>query len=295
MINIASLEKERQKCRKLVIGGTALLILSVVLIFLTVSFLSEVLVALFIMMAIAGGIIMGVGHNNFSKVVRKFKDYYMIQVINELIPGANYQEHLGIPLNDVYKSGLLKRADRAHSEDLITGKSHDVNFRTCDLKLEERRVHTDSKGHRHVTYVPYFIGRYFIFDFNKNFKGNIIVTEASLPFGINGLKKISLESEEFNNKFRTYSSDELSAFYVLTPQFMEAIMELEQQNPGCLMFYINSNQLHLAINNNRDTFSLKINRPIDESLVNGFKREMSVINRIIYEMNLNNKIFKEEY
>ena len=34
---------------------------------------------------------------------------------------------------------------------------------------------------------------------------------------------------------------------------------------------------------------------IDDTLVELFRRDMSVINNIISEMKLNNKIFKEEY
>ena len=58
---------------------------------------------------------------------------------------------------------------------------------------------------------------------------------------------------------------------------------------------MNSNIIYMDINNNRDTFSLKMNKKIDESLVALFQKDMNVINNIIEEMKLNNKIFKEEY
>ena len=109
------------------------------------------------------------------------------------------------------------------------------------------------------------------------------------------MKKISMESEEFNKKFKTYAHDDLSAFYVLTPHLMVSLLDLEKQNPGCIMISMNSNIMYMAINNNRDTFSLKMNQKIDDTLVELFRRDMSVINNIISEMKLNNKIFKEEY
>ena len=61
------------------------------------------------------------------------------------------------------------------------------------------------------------------------------------------------------------------------------------------MISINSNVMYMGINNNRDTFSLKMSRKIDESLITSFKNDINVINNIIDEMNLNNRIFKEEY
>ena len=95
--------------------------------------------------------------------------------------------------------------------------------------------------------------------------------------------------------FKTYANDDLSAFYVLTPHLMVSLLELEKENPGCIMMSMNSNILYMAINNNRDTFSLKMNQKIDDRLIGLFEKDMNVINNIIEEMKLNNKIFKEEY
>ena len=108
------------------------------------------------------------------------------------------------------------------------------------------------------------------------------------------MQKISLESEEFNKKFKTFAKDEFSAFYVLTPQVMMALLDLEKANPGSISIAINSNKLALALNNNKDTFSLRMNQPISDSIFKTFKKEMDVINQIIEELSLNNKIFKEE-
>ena len=38
-----------------------------------------------------------------------------------------------------------------------------------------------------------------------------------------------------------------------------------------------------------------MNQPISDYLFQCFKRDMDVINKIVDEMNLDNKIFKEEY
>ena len=213
--------------------------------------------------------------------------------MEEIIPGCQYFSNLGIPLHEIYSYNILKEGDREYIEDLIQGEIKGVKFRTCDLKLEERRVHHNSNGGTTVTYVPYFIGRFFEFDFNKTFKGDIILTESSMmkPFG---MQKISLESEEFNKKFKTFAKDEFSAFYVLTPQVMMSLLDLEKANPGSIAIAINSNKMVLALNNNKDTFSLKMNQPISDHIFREFKKEMDVINQIIEELSLNNKIFKEE-
>ena len=292
MKELEKLEQKRKKCPYFVYGG----VIGAIVFFLLLILCGHmpVLPVFIILCLLTSIILIIVGNVQFKKIEKEFKNIYMQKVVNEILPGSTYQENMGVALNDVYRSGLLKEADRSRSEDLIMGCIKGVNFKTSDLQLFERREHIDSKGHRTVTYVPYFIGRFFIFDFNKNFKGNLVITEASFskPYG---MKKVSMESEEFNKVFKTYANDDLSAFYVLTPHLMVSLLELEKANPGCIMISMNSNIMYMAINNNRDTFSLKMNIKIDESLVALFQKDMNVINNIIEEMKLNNKIFKEEY
>lgn len=293
MKELTSLEERRKVCPILVGIGTGAIALGVILLF-TLAMTDSFMFPLPMFLCIFPGIILIViGNMKFRQVQRDFKNAGMNHIVNEVLPGSTYQENMGIPLNDIYKYGLLQKADRHHMEDLISGTYKDVKFRTCDLRLEERRVHHNGKTTT-VTYVPYFTGRFFEFDFNKNFKGNIVVTEAPL-FHMLGMQKISLESEEFNKKFKTFASDEFSAFYVLTPQLMMTLLDLEKANPGAIMIAINSNKIAIAINNNRDTFSIRMNQSIDESLFNYLKKDLTIITDIVNELNLNDKIFKEGY
>lgn len=287
------LEQKRKICPlflKIGIAGAA----TGGVLFFVLMFLAEYLCPLGFIFLIPGIVFIIISNVKFGKIQKEFKSTCMSKIINEVLPGSTYNEKMGIPLNDIYKYNILKKADRSRMEDLIEGSIEDVKFRTCDLVLEERRVHTDGKGNTTVTYVPYFVGRFFEFDFNKNFKGDIIVTEAPM-FKPAKMQKISLESEEFNKKFKTFANDEFSAFYVLTPQLMMSLLDLEKANPGAISIAINSNKLAFALNNNRDTFSLKMNKTINGDILEAFKNDAKIIYDIVNEMKLNNKIFKEEY
>lgn len=287
------LEQKRKICPlflKIGIAGAA----TGGVLFFVLMFLAEYLCPLGFIFLIPGIVFIIISNVKFGKIQKEFKRTCMSKIINEVLPGSTYNEKMGIPLNDIYKYNILKKADRSRMEDLIEGSIDDVKFRTCDLVLEERRVHTDGKGNTTVTYVPYFVGRFFEFDFNKNFKGDIIVTEAPM-FKPAKMQKISLESEEFNKKFKTFANDEFSAFYVLTPQLMMSLLDLEKANPGAISIAINSNKLAFALNNNRDTFSLKMNKTINGDILEAFKNDAKIIYDIVNEMKLNNKIFKEEY
>ena len=292
MEELVKFEAKRKKSFIFFLIGVVSLVIGV-LTFVISTVTSGVFPLVAIVFLIVPGIVFIIfGTMSFKTLEKEFKNKCMGRFIDEIVPGSKYFEKLGIPLHEIYKYNLLKRGDREYIEDLIEGEVKGVKFRTCDLKLEERRVHHNSHGTT-VTYVPYFTGRFFEFDFNKTFKGDIILSENAMikPFG---MQNISLESEEFNKKFKTFAKDEYSAFYVLTPQVMMALLDLEKANPGAISIAINSNKLALALNNNKDTFSLKMSQPISENIFKEFKKELDVVNQIINELSLNNKIFKEE-
>ena len=294
MEELVKLEQRRKKSMIFFSCGIGGLVLGVLLFVLLSVSENGAAVIPAILLIIPGIIFIAIGTAKFKAIEKEFKANCMQKILEEIIPNAKYFPKLGIPLHEIYSYGLLKKGDREYIEDLIQGEIQGVKFRTCDLRLEERRVHRNSNGGTTVTYVPYFTGRFFEFDFNKTFKGNLILSETSMikPFG---MQKVSLESEEFNKKFKTFAKDEYSAFYVLTPHVMTSLLDLERMNPGAISISINSNKMAIALNNNRDTFSLKMNQKINDYIFVSFKKDMAVINQIVEEMNLNNKIFKEEY
>ncbi len=120
------------------------------------------------------------------------------------------------------------------------------------------------------------------------------VLEGAKPVRNRKYTKVKLESIQFNKKFKTYATSEHSAFYVLTPHFMEALMKFEQKNKGKIYFSFIDNVLNIGINNYVDTFELKIFKTLDSTVFDSFKRELLVIKDVITELKLNNNIFKKE-
>jgi hypothetical protein len=120
------------------------------------------------------------------------------------------------------------------------------------------------------------------------------VLEAGSPLTNRNFQKVELESIDFNKKFKTYATTELSAFYVLTPDIMEAIFELEKRNPGRIGLSFAGENLYIAINNNKNTFEIKMFRTIDNAMMEGFKNDLMVIKDFIHTLKLNTKIFKRK-
>jgi hypothetical protein len=244
-----------------------------------------------IIVGLVGGILALVGVGTFAKIKRSFKTEVLCAFFSEFIPGTDYIPDRGLSPTEVYATEFLKRADRFHSEDLLRGKLDDVDFLSSDVRLEERHVQHTKNGTR-VYYVPYFVGRVFRFTFNKEFEGYLQVLESGSPLSGRKYTKVEMESVDFNKKFKTFATTELSAFYVLTPDIMEAIFELEKRNPGRIGLSFTGENLYIAINNNKDTFEIKMFRNIDNAMMEGFKNDLMVIKDFVHTLKLNTKIFK---
>ena len=101
-----------------------------------------------------------------------------------------------------------------------------------------------------------------------------------------------MESIDFNKKFSTYTNNDHSAFYIITPHFMEAIMELERNNPGSIALSFHGNKLNIGLNNSKGTFELNIFKEINKGLIDVYKRDLLLIRDIVLELKVNRNIFK---
>lgn len=232
----------------------------------------------------------------FSKLNALSKDFKR-EVLGDLVREHIDQGQLlvssGLDKSQVMDTEFLKRPDRFHSEDFISGSMDGVSFVSSDVKLEEKHVHHTKNGTR-TEWITYFLGRIFIFDFNKRFDGDLQVAENTRPTSRKKFNKIKMESIEFNKVYKTYTTNDHTAFYVLTPHLMQALLDFEKNNKGHISFAFSGSKLYIAINNFRDTFELRLFRKIDQSTVEEFKRDLFVIHEVVRELKLNKKIFLKE-
>ena len=65
------------------------------------------------------------------------------------------------------------------------------------------------------------------------------------------------ENLAFNEQFQILTNDAHSAFYTLTPHFMEHILSADNMANGRTMLCFDEDRVHIAIDNNRDSFEIK--------------------------------------
>lgn len=134
---------------------------------------------------------------------------------------------------------LVPGWDREKFEDRLTGLRNETPFEFYEAHLEERRTTTDSKGRTRTTWVTVFKGQCLVVKFHKQFQG---VTKVYRDAGaFNFLKKlgqmgkaqrVKLEDPVFEKAFEVYSTDQIEARYILTPDFMERLIGLERTFKG---------------------------------------------------------------
>lgn len=296
-MSVEELEILRKKARNCNIIGIILSFL-----FAGVLFLITKLYPLIMFGFVFGIIITTIIGNKPTRVFNlAFKKTFVLKALNNVFSDLTYDPEKGIDKSIIGNTQMMNMGDRYSSNDYVSGKYKNINVEQADVHIEEKHESRDSDGHTRTTWVTIFRGRWMIFDFNKTFKANIQVCQKG--FGnsrINNFlskvkyKKVLMEDQEFNNKFKVYAQDEHDAFYILTPSLMEKIKRLTCNINGRLLFCFIDNKLHVGDQNGRDSFEHSIYKKINEGkIVNQISKDIELITNFVDELDLDNDLFRK--
>jgi hypothetical protein len=225
---------------------------------------------------------------------KNYKQLFVLSSLKEVFDNLKYTPDKGVSAQTVSETGLIALHDRFTSNDFISGTYKKIEFEQSDVHVEEREVETDKDGHTTEHWVTTFMGRWMNFEFNKNFRTNVIVVNTRSIFGFGRYKKIKMEDDDFNKNFTVYSEDEHEAYYILTPHFMERLKKIKSLINGYITFGFIDNKLYITIDNYEDSFEHNVFKPIDEEEIkSSIKKDIKVITDFVDELNLNNDLFKE--
>lgn len=237
---------------------------------------------------LGGGIYAGKISKKIKNLSNSFKSIYVKEELEKVLPGSFYDPVKGFGESEVLGSKLRKKSDRFHSEDLIIGTFEDVRFRSADVHQQD--VHSNGKS---TTVVTVFQGRIYEFDFPKPFYYNLLVLQPMQFRPFEGYNKIKLESIEFNSSLKVYAKDDHEAFYILTPQFMEKLLKLDNQYYDKITFSFLDHKLFIAIDSRKDYFDIKTFKPVSQELVDSYKNEFLTMISFIRDLKLNDHLFRE--
>lgn len=245
--------------------------------------------AAFILIAIpflGGGLYANHNHKKIKAMSNEFKQVYVKQELEKIFPDSQYYYDKGFSENEVVDSGLRSKCDRYASEDLIVGSFDDVHFRCSDVVQKDVR----STG-KTTTVVTVFQGRFYLFDFPKRFRHNLLLLQPMQFRPFSGFTKVKMESMEFNSSLKVYARDEHEAFYILTPQLMERLIYMDQKYASKITFSFLDKKLYIAIDSRTDSFDIKAFKEVNSSILSEYREELNDIKAFIEVLQLNERLF----
>ncbi|MEL6724587.1 MAG: DUF3137 domain-containing protein [Pseudomonadota bacterium] len=244
-------EAERQAAAKNSVrwswAGAAIALVGIVIGFFVFRVPQFALVA-----GIIGFAVHGAGRGPLNQIGKRAKQMIIDPVTARF--GMSFDPDPGVQdsIVDLRAAGLVPDWDRSAFEDRLTGQRSGVDFEFFEAHLEERRRTTDSRGRTRTRWVTVFNGQCLRFKFHKDFLGRTVVLRDAGFFnrfgGRRGMQRVRLESNVFEEAFEVYSTDQVEARFLLTPDLMQRLIELEKVfRGGKLRCAFQNNELLIAL------------------------------------------------
>ncbi|MGP1276217.1 MAG: DUF3137 domain-containing protein [Caulobacterales bacterium] len=138
---------------------------------------------------------------------------------------------------DFRKHNLVPSSNRESFEDYFAGEAHGAKYELYEADLKQRR-----RNKNKTYYVTVFRGVLIRIEFPRTIEGVTLISRdqgifnalAGLGLSSNGrkLERVRLVDPKFERIFQIYGSDQVMARYLLTPSFMERVLELETALKG---------------------------------------------------------------
>ncbi len=176
---------------------------------------------------------MGAYASHVLKDVKAETKTHLVSAVCKYV-GWSFFEEVNEPpeLYFLCENGLLpKRYDRVAFEDKMTGNAHGADFEAVECHME--REDKDSDGDR--KWVTVFRGSLIVIDFHREFMGRTVVLRDKGLFNSkqkSGMKRVGLVDPKFEKIFEAYGTDQVEARYLLTPDFMQRLVDLETSVDG---------------------------------------------------------------
>ncbi|MRX67552.1 Protein of unknown function [Flavobacterium resistens] len=237
----------------------------------------------------------------------KYKVAYKTNVVAKALKNINESLILtpqsGLPEYEFISSELFTtKPDRYKTQDLISGTNDKTSFWFAEVHAEyktETRDKNGTKTHWHTI----FKGIVFVADFNKNFEVSTVVRPKGYGeafsswfsknvFSFGNSEVVELENTEFDNKFATYSRNQIEARYILTPAMMERILDLNSKCDETISVSFISSKMYIAFPLSHNYFEAPIHSTLlDPDLLTNDISIVKFMHDIVHELDLNTRIW----
>ncbi len=197
-----------------------------------------------------------------------YKNKYVLLKMRE-VPGFSDLKYLpqkGISFDELSKVSLLPGRTRAffESKDYFEGAYETIRFRAGSVETYESNNSS----------LSVFSGQVIVFSLFHEFKISETVIqifprkESKKMKGLTFPERVETESEAFNDMFSVCAEDGHNAFYILTPQVMEDIMEFGRIINNNVYLAFSGSDMYVGCEQMRNPFDAIVDMPIEEQSKN---------------------------
>ncbi len=185
---------------------------------------------------------------------REYKRLIAEPILDHLFDNYTYRPAQGFSGAQLTSFKLCKDSMQyVTTEDMIEGTYKGVHYCQSDIKRKKRSNESNEFS---------YAGRVSVYDFNKQLEGEILIANRGNSNVVSfGMVQVSMESMKFNEAFEVYASDSHIAYYVLTPQFMEYMLNLNVHGEFAMRIY--QNNIYVLRNHIDGIFEPDVQRQID--------------------------------
>lgn len=229
---------------------------------------------------IFGGVLTVVGSIISTKALNKVKDIVINAIMKEKGIEGIYQAKNYFSEEVIKETGMIGSFNEYKGSDYTKFNYKGLTIEYC--RLDIYMVTSDGE---HSNRTPVYVGPWMIITLPRNLNQSIKIFEKQFfSKGVNnrGLIEVKTESVVFNDKFASWTTDEHTFFYIMTPKMMENMLKHEANHQGRTLFCLLRNNIHLGMHGKREKkFKIPLIRDIEESDIKAIKDDFDNILRTV--------------
>ncbi len=199
------------------------------------------------------------------KFILAFKESLVFHAMRPLFQNFVYEPNKKLDKSIIKKTGV-STGMHYHSNDFVSGIYKNISVMLADVQIEERYTRQDI-----VQVVSLFYGRWMVYEFCDSFKADFVICQKGFNqkniFSSSGYKKILVGDLNFQNNFTVFVRGDQDIFTILTSSLMQKIRNITAQVSGKFFFCFMDNQLHIGLQNHKNSFEHSIFQKIIEEEV----------------------------
>ena len=191
-----------------------------------------------------------------SRLVSSYKQLFgenmMKSVMEARFENVSYEPSRPLAASVIENTDMILLGNRYESSEYRSATYRSIRFTMADVSLKNV-IRQGSK----MASVTYFSGTWMIFEFDKAFRSHLQIKEKSFlnaqqPRGEHpDMNRVAVGGESFCRFFKVYAESLDAAESFLSSALENAVMKLNYDLRGDLMFYFSKNCLHIALHGKR--------------------------------------------